>query len=329
MARALRIKYKDALYHITSRGNERRNIFENDYDREFFIQILKDSLNIYNVILYSYVLMPNHFHFLLETPLVNLSEFMRQFNITYTSYYNRRYNRVGHLYQGRYKSILVQKESYLNILSRYIHLNPVRVEKMKDTSISEKEKYLRQFKWSSLKGYLNKDNIESFVDYKTVLAEYDGGDNQKGRDIYWQTLQSDLSTKFEIKKKIIGDSILGNDSFIKKVKEEHLKKNEKEIPSLRKISSYCSEDKVIEIVCKGIGKDLDYIKIHQGTNRQILMEMLYCHAGLKGCEIGELLGLDYSTVSVGRKRLRKKMLNNTYLRDLVKRIKDSLSIIKI
>ena len=157
MARALRINYKGALYHITSRGNERKNIFENDYDRYFFIKTLKKSLNIYNVILYSYVLMPNHFHFLLETPLANLSEFMRQFNITYTSYYNRKYNRVGHLYQGRYKSILIQKESYLNILSRYIHLSPVRVEKMQDNSTSEKEKYLRQFKWSSLKGYLNED----------------------------------------------------------------------------------------------------------------------------------------------------------------------------
>lgn len=80
----------------------------------------------------------------IETPLANLSEFMRQFNITYTSYYNRRYNRVGHLYQGRYKSILIQKENYLNILSRYIHLNPVRAEKMQDNSTSEKENYLKE-----------------------------------------------------------------------------------------------------------------------------------------------------------------------------------------
>ena len=322
MARALRIKYKGALYHITSRGNERRNIFVNNSDREFFIQTLKESLNIYNVILYSYVLMSNHFHFLLETPLANLSEFMRQFNITYTSYYNRKYNRVGHLYQGRYKSILIQKENYLNILSRYIHLNPVRVGKMKNASTSEKKKYLRQFKWSSLKGYLNmnKGNIETFVDYKTVLAEY-GGDNQKGRRIYWQTLQNDLSTKFEIKGEIVGDSILGNDSFIKRIKEKYLKKNEKEIPSLRKIHSYCSKDKVIEIVCREIGKEFDYIKSHKGANPQILMEMLYCYAGLKGREIGKIMGLDYSTVSVGRKRLRGKMLDDISLQDLVRKIK--------
>jgi len=328
MARALRIKYKGALYHITSRGNERRNIFRGDQDRKFFIQTLKESLNTYNVILYSYVLMSNHFHFLLETPLANLSEFMRQFNITYTSYYNRRYNRVGHLYQGRYKSILIQKESYLNILSRYIHLNPARIEKIQNISLLEKEKYLKQYKWSSLKGYLTKDNIESFVDYKTVLTEY-GGDNQKGRHLYWQILQSDLSKKIEIKRKIVGDSILGNDSFVKKVKEKYLWKDEKEIPSIRKINSYCSKDKVIQIVCKEIGKDLDYIKSHKGANRQILMEMLYRYAGLKGCEIGKLIGLDYSTVSVGRKRLREKMLNNNSVQNLVRRIEDGLSIIKI
>ena len=216
----------------------------------------------------------------IETRLANLSEFMRQFNITYTSYYNRRYHRVGHLYQGRYKSILIQKENYLTILSRYIHLNPVRVEKMQNTSISEKEKYLKQFKWSSLKGYLNKDKVESFMDYKTVLAEY-GGDNQKGRQIYWQTLQSDLSQKLEIKGEIIGNALLGNDSFVKKVKDEHLKKNEKEILSLRKISSYCSKDRVIEIVCQEIGKDLDYVKSHKGANRQKSMEKLNGYADRK------------------------------------------------
>jgi len=86
--------------------------------------------------------MSNHFYLLLETPLVNISEFMRQFNIIYTSYYNRKYKRVGHLFQGRYKSILVQKDNYLHILSRYIHFNPVRVVKIEDVPLKEKEKHL-------------------------------------------------------------------------------------------------------------------------------------------------------------------------------------------
>jgi len=321
MARALRIKYKNALYHITSRGNERRNIFENDHDRDFFIKILIESLNTYHVLLYSYVLMSNHFHFLLETPLANISEFMRQFSITYTSYYNQKYKRVGHLFQGRYKSILVQKDNYLHILSRYIHLNPVRTEKIKNITLKEKGRYLRQYKWSSLKGYINKTNIQSFIDYKTVLLEY-GGDNPKGRHNYWQALQSDLSKKLVIKNQIIGKSILGSEQFIQEIKEKYLAKKEKEIPSVKKIHNYCTKDRVIKITCREIGKTWEQINITPDSNRQILMKMLYCYAGLNNREIGELMALDYTTVSLGRKRLRERCLKDTELRDLVRKIEE-------
>ncbi len=142
MARALRIQYPGAVYHVTCRGNERQAIFKDDADRKRFLQILVQSVNIYSVKLYSYVIMTNHFHLLLETPKGNLSEFMRKFNITYTGYYNRRHSRVGHLYQGRYKSILVDKNEYLSVLSRYIHLNPVKIQSMKKQPERERLKYL-------------------------------------------------------------------------------------------------------------------------------------------------------------------------------------------
>ena len=145
MARPLRIQYPDAVYHITCRGNERQVIFKDDADRARFLQILTQSLSIYTVKLHTYVLMNNHFHLLVETPLGNLAEFMRKFNITYTSYYNRRHKRIGHLYQGRYKSILVDKSEYLSILSRYIHLNPVR------RGLVERAE---QWKWSSAAWFL-------------------------------------------------------------------------------------------------------------------------------------------------------------------------------
>jgi len=321
MARALRIKYKNALYHITSRGNERRNIFESEQDRDFFIRTLEESLNTYQVILYSYVLMSNHFHFLLETPLANISEFMRRFNTTYTYYYNQKYKRVGHLFQGRYKSILVQKDNYLHILSRYIHLNPLRMLQMEKIPLKEKEKYLREFKWSSLKGYINKDHILSFIDYQTILSEY-GGDNPKGRKNYWQALQGDLSSKSTIKKQIIGNSILGNEQFIREIKEKYLVKKEKEIPSVKKIHSYCTKDKVIKIACREIGRTWEQIKITPDSYRQILMKMLYLYVGLNNREIGELMALDYSTVSVGRRRLGERCLRDTELQNLVKRIEE-------
>ena len=123
MARQLRIEYPDALYHVTCRGNEKRLIFRSDKDREKFLEILQRSLEIYNIKVYSYVLMRNHFHVLIKTPLGNLSHFMRHFNITYTSYFNRRYKRSGHLYQGRFKGLLIDSDEYFSMVSRYIHLN--------------------------------------------------------------------------------------------------------------------------------------------------------------------------------------------------------------
>ena len=140
MARPLRIQYPDAVYHVTCRGNEKQNIYRDDADRSRFLQQLNQSVNIYTVKLHSYVLMTNHFHLLVETPLGNLSEFMRHFNIAYIGYFNRRHKRVGHLYQGRYKAILVDKDAYLSVLSQYIHLNPVRIKALEKTDPREKYK---------------------------------------------------------------------------------------------------------------------------------------------------------------------------------------------
>ena len=129
MARPLRIQYPDAYYHVTSRGNERKQIFSDEKDHKAFLERLSLSLDIYHVSLLAYVCMPNHFHLLVTTPEGNLSEFMRHFNISYTSAFNRRHGRVGHLYQGRYKAFLIDADHYLLEVSRYIHLNPIRIKK--------------------------------------------------------------------------------------------------------------------------------------------------------------------------------------------------------
>lgn len=163
MARPLRIQYPGAFYHITNRGNERKPIFKDDADRTQFLEILTQSLSNYQVILHSFVLMSNHYHFLLETPLGNLSEFMRYFNIRYTSHFNRRYNRVGHLFQGRYKSVLVDKNSYLSAVSKYIHLNPVKIRGLIRKPVVEQMEYLSRYAWSSLQGFVQSEKRYTFV----------------------------------------------------------------------------------------------------------------------------------------------------------------------
>ena len=126
MARPLRIQYPGAYYHVMNRGNSREDIFVTDQDRKVFLDALADSSETYHIKLISYVLMSNHFHLLVQTPQANLSEFMRHFLVTYTVRFNRRNRHAGHVFQGRFKSLLVDEDEYLLPLSRYIHLNPIK-----------------------------------------------------------------------------------------------------------------------------------------------------------------------------------------------------------
>ncbi len=128
MARALRILYPGALYHITSRGDGQEAIYLTNQDREIFISMLGECVSKFNWKIHAYCLMTNHYHLLIETPQANLSKGMRFLNGVYTQRFNRAHKRVGHVLQGRYKSILVEKESYLLELSRYLVLNPVRAK---------------------------------------------------------------------------------------------------------------------------------------------------------------------------------------------------------
>lgn len=307
MARPLRIQYPDAVYHATCRGNEKQNIYRDDADRSRFLQLLNQSLNIYTVKLHSYVLMNNHFHLLVETPLANLSEFMRHFNIAYISYFNRRHNRVGHLYQGRFKAIIVDKDAYLSVLSRYIHLNPVRIKALDKVEPKEKYRRLVRYPWSSLAGYLNKRKKQHFVEYKLVLADY-GGDTDKARKAYRKALIEEMAQGKEIHDQVIGQTVLGGEEFVGWLKETFLSDaKDREAPAHRAIRRYRSQEEIVDIVVRKTGKTLELIKNEKGPLRQIVMDLLHRQGGMTNPEIGRLFGLDYSSVSQERKRLRQRL----------------------
>ncbi len=329
MARPLRIQFPGAVYHVTCRGNERRNIFVDDEDRKKFLHMVSLSLNIYSVKLHAYVLMDNHFHFLVETPLGNLGEFMRHFNITYIGFFNRRRRRVGHLYQGRYKSILVEKESYLAVLSRYIHLNPIRMVRLEKSTLPEKLDELLRYPWSSLPGYLDSRKRETMVEYTLVLADY-GGDTGKGRKEYRKQLTADVAEGLDVKGDIFGQSILGGGDFIQWVKETFLEEKElREQPSAREIKRYRQKEVILAQIEKETGKDLNALKSEKGDLRRMAMELLYRSGGLKGPEIGALFGVAYSAVSQERKRLRERIVQEHGLREMMERIEGDLSTMKI
>lgn len=333
MARQLRIQYPGAYYHVTGRGNERREIFRDKDDYLLFLEKLSDSLEVYNVSLLGYVCMTNHYHLLVMTPDSNLSNFMRHFNIAYTSSFNRRHNRSGHLYQGRFKSYLVDADSYLKEVSRYIHLNPVRIMKYNEMGINQRIKILTGFVYSSFAGYTNTRKRDDFVHYQMVL-DYFGGDSKEGRAAYRQFVYRGLN-KGETSPLVIGkgSGIVGSEDFIERIKDLYLsgpdKSTYREQPQLKDIRSSYSPDVLIDRFCTltGHGRDEICNKGKNSIERSMLMEFLYRFCNIKQPEIGRLLGnIDYSTVSISRKRLRLKIENDEPLKHKFQGILDDLTL---
>ena len=143
MSRPLRIEYSGACYHVINRGDNRRPIFSTENDYHYFFDRLSEYTETYNVEIYSYVFMANHFHLYLCTPEANLIRFMQSLLTSYSMYRNRTEGTAGHIFQGRYKSIIVEHDRYAQKLSRYIHLNPIRTKLYDNLSVKDKQKKLR------------------------------------------------------------------------------------------------------------------------------------------------------------------------------------------
>jgi len=329
MTRPLRIQFPGACYHVTNRGNDKKPIFKDDIDRARFLEILSQSVGIYQVVVHSFVMMTNHYHLLVETPLGNLAEFMRHFNITYTSHFNRRHKRTGHLFQGRYKSVLVDIDPYLSMVSRYIHLNPVKVRGLMGKPPAEQLAYVAGYQWSSLPGFVNLAKRFDFVEYGLVLAAF-GGDTSAGRKSYKAQIAEDLVKGLAVKKLIVGQSILGGKEFVARLQETFLdSRKAREQPAAAKLYSYMASDKIIARITAATGRSAKQILHDKGEIRQLAMDLLYRFGGMKNSEIGELMGIDYSTVSQGRKRLAEKRGKNKNLAALQEKIERNLSRIKI
>ncbi|MBI2345609.1 MAG: transposase [Deltaproteobacteria bacterium] len=173
MARPLRIQYPGAWYHVMNRGGGRRQVFQNDHDYLAFLTLLNEASQMWKMEVHAYCLMPNHYHLLLHTPLANLSRMMRHINGVYTQRFNLRWQRDAHLFRGRYKAILVEDEGYLDELTRYIHLNPV---KAKLVEVPE------QYRWSSYPYYLGRGGRPDCLITETILARHGRRVNKARRE---------------------------------------------------------------------------------------------------------------------------------------------------
>ena len=274
MARPLRIEFEGALYHVTSRGNARQPIFLNDNDRNNFINILADVVERYRWVCHAYCLMDNHYHLVVETPEANLSRGMRQLNGVYTQTFNRSHGRIGHLFQGRYKAILVEKESYLLELARYVVLNPVRAGLVSHPG---------EWKWSSYLATVGEEDPLPFLTVDWILGQFSESrlEAQKayrnfvaeGKGIrLWDELERGL--------------FLGSEDFLEKIKPRLGEKlTDKEIPKSQRLAVRPSLEQIFSEAEEN--KKTRNLLIYQAVNDY----------GYTLREVGEFLGLHYSTVS--------------------------------
>ena len=255
MARPLRVEYPGANYHITVRmlgdwKREENRLFEDDEDRERFLASLGERVEQYQIRLYLFVLMSNHFHLVLETPRGNCGRFMQALGTAYTVYFNLRHDRHGHLLDGRYKAKLVEGDEYLLKLTRYVHLNPVYVKGDKDLPIKERIHILRSYPWSSYRSYIGLAKPLDFVKYGPVLAEMPGKRKGWARN-YRKYVESGLAEDDQEFQQALKGSpyCIGGEGFTAWVGEkiDALKKTHKqpEDVSFRKISRQVTAETVL------------------------------------------------------------------------------------
>ena len=274
MARPLRLEFPNALYHITSRGDRREDIYEDDKDRIIFLTTLGKVVTDYNWLCHGYCLMSNHYHFIIETLDSNLAKGMRQLNGVYTQTTNRRHKRTGHLFQGRYKAILVDKESYLLELTRYVVLNPVRAKGM--------VRSIEDWPWSSYLSMINKVTGKDWLTTDWVLSQF-GRNRDQTTDRYQQFVLEGVGQNIDIWSKLKGQIYLGNDEFVSEMQGKIEKvQDDWSVPKKQKLA---------------VAKSLSEIE-SQAVDRDSAIITAYATGVYSQREIGQYFNLHPSTVGV-------------------------------
>jgi len=279
MARPLRIEYPGAIYHVTNRGNARSDIYLDDDDRGVFLEVLSGIISRFDWLCHAYCLMSNHYHLIIETPQGNLSQGMRQLNGVYTQRFNRRHQRVGHLFQGRYKAIVVERDSHLLELSRYVVLNPVRAKMVEDANA---------WPWSSYKATAGIESCPSWLSREWLLSQF-GGAKQESTRAYIQFVNDGNGRSIwdELSRQVY----LGSEAFVEQMLAAHGgREGFDEVPGV--------QWKVPEKSLSAYARD--YESKHEGMARA------YLEGGYRMNEIAKCFGVHYATVS----RAVKKMEGN-------------------
>jgi len=322
MARALRIEYRGAFYHVTSRGNERKRIFFAKSDYRQFKAYLEEAGEKYGYLLHSYVLMSNHYHLLIETPKGDLGQLMHYINGSYTNYINRRKGRSGHLFQGRYKAILIDHDSYLLELSRYVHLNPVRAEMVKTP---------RDYPYSSYRSFVSKEKGEEIVHRDLIwgMISKDGKDSAaQYRAFVENAIDEELESPL---KNVYGGVVVGGKKFIRealaRLEDDVLHKGE--VAHRRELRAGLEAEELLHMVSRHFAVSVNDLSRGKGELRDTVIYLLKKHTGLTNGQIGVIFGgLSYSAVAKIHKRFSEKIDKDRSLKKRLTALLNEISNVK-
>lgn len=326
MSRPLRITYPGAWYHIMNRGLARNNIYLNNKHREVFLQLLLDIHNRFEVEIHAYCLMDNHYHLLLRTPLGNISRAMRHLDGVYTQRFNIMTNSDEAIFRGRYKSILVDADSYLLRLSRYIHLNPVKAGLVK-----EAEKY----HWSSYKNYISTNHF-CWLSTDQILGYINSSNPRYHYKLFVEDgVDAEIDNFYRKIKRL---PILGSDTFTINVSEKYLSDRHKvkDIPEHKILSTVLIVD---------INTIINQVATYYGVNQNELRQVNKKNGNLPravGMYIAQVTG-QYTSTEIARaftnissagvlkscKNLQSRISNEIQLRGDIDRLKYKIKELKL
>ena len=321
MARAWRIEYQGAYYHVLSRGNEQRPIFLDDSDRLLFLDLLGEFSARFDIDVFSYVLMDNHYHLLLRTQLPNLSKSMQWLGVTYTRRFNLKHIRSGHLFQGRFKSILIENDAYVMQLSCYIHRNPLRAKVVKR---------LADYRWSSYLAYAYGKKRPDWLKTDLILSQFN---TQNSHRKYREKVQRYVKEEKRLWEDLRHGLFLGSKKFVDRIRALYLPdRPNDEIPQQKRMLKVDHPQIILSQAAQIFGYNLKRFRRSARISnadrdiRDMLIYLLWEIGQYTNQEIGGLFGLGYSSISQRVKMFKLQLRENSDLAQRYNLIKSQIKM---
>ena len=351
MARAPRIHIPGAWYHVTARGNEWRAIFRAQGDYAQMISILEQTIARFGLRLHGYVLMENHYHMILETPEGNLSRAMQWLNVSYSTWFNRRHRRIGHLFQGRFKAIIADPQAWGLILSRYVHLNPLRTRrhamskrqrqeaatgKYKGAAAAEAAEgsqrllFLNAYRWSSYRAYAGYEPEPAWLETKATASLIEG-DPRRWRSKYRALVEAGAQEGAASPWPALeAQTVLGGQALLEEVRTQ-IKEGRREIVGKRSLRRRHTFEDAVAIVEGHCRRPWAEFKERRGDpGREMVFWLARRHTGMTLGQLGERAGAaDYAAVAMALKRFELKMENDAKLRKDMQALEGTMLIVKM